>query len=138
MKREHEVERMINDLAPNYKTSEIAFLEGETRAARTTVRNPRLREAAKKKWGLRCYCCGFDYEVFYGAVAKDLAIVHHLKVFQHSNGKPRRATVNDVRVVCANCHHVIHVEKEPIALDDLKERISESWTVWSQKGISRR
>jgi predicted HNH restriction endonuclease len=102
------------------------------------VRYPQLRAAARRIWGFKCYCCGFDFEAFHGDVAKGVAIVHHLRQFQESDGKPRKATVKDARVVCANCHQVIHLEKEPIHVDDLKKRISESWTVWSEKGVRRK
>lgn len=138
-KRAAEVETLIKEFLPKNTTSdETAFLEGEKRAMNGTARNPQLREAAKKKYGIKCYCCGFDYENFYGSVAKGLAIVHHLKLFAKSTGKTRKATVKDVRVVCANCHHVIHVENPPVPVDDLKEKICESWTVWSDKGTSRK
>ncbi len=139
VKRLDEVQKLINQFVPKLKASEeAAFIEGEQRAAKGTVRNPQLRHAAKKKWGLKCYCCGFDYEAFYGAVAKGLAIVHHLNLFRGTNGEPRKATVKDVRVVCANCHHVLHVENPPIDVHVLKKQISEWWTLWSEKGTSRR
>jgi hypothetical protein len=30
------------------------------------------------------------------------------------------------------------VENPPIDVDDLKQRLSESWTPWSDKGVARR
>jgi predicted HNH restriction endonuclease len=133
-KRAAEVEELINGFLPKVTASdETAFLEGERRANTSTVRNQQLREAAKKKYGLKCYCCGFDYEAFYGSVARGLAIVHHLKLFRQA-GKRRSATVKDVRIVCANCHHVIHVENTPIDVDYLKAQIAQSWTFWSESG----
>jgi hypothetical protein len=138
-KRAVEVQSLINEFLPKSTNSdETAFLEGEKRATMGTARNPQLREAAKRRYGLKCYCCGFDYEAFYGSVAKGLAIVHHLKLFAKSTRKLRKTTIKDVRVVCANCHHVIHVENPPIDVDDLKKQISESWTVWSEKGTARK
>jgi hypothetical protein len=116
---------------------EEVFLEGEKRAVNGTARNPKLRAAAKKRWGLKCCCCGFDFEQFYGILGKGLAIVHHLQVFEAANGKPRSATVEDVRVVFANCHYVIHVKKQPIHVDDLKDKLSNSWTPWTENGIAR-
>lgn len=138
-KRAAEVEHLIHEFIPKRtKSDEEVFLEGERRATNGTVRNPQLRDAAKKKYGLKCYCCGFDYEAFYGSVAEGLGIVHHLKTFAKGTGKPRKATVKDVRVVCANCHHVIHVENPPIDVDVLKQQLAKSWTVWSEKGTSRK
>jgi predicted HNH restriction endonuclease len=81
-KRAAEVESLISEYqSTDKKSEETVFLEGEKRATKGTVRNPKLREAAKKKYGLKCYCCGFDYEAFYGSIGKGVAIVHHLELF---------------------------------------------------------
>jgi len=45
--------------------------------------------------GLKYYCCGFDFEKFYGQAAKGSAIVHHL-----------------------------HLKNPPMGVDELKEIIS--------------
>jgi len=112
--------------------SEKGLREGDIRARKTSVRNAQLRAKAKRHYGLKCYCCGFEFARFYGGVAKNLAIVHHLN--QQFEGE-RTSNVNDVWVVCANCHQVIHVRKEPIHVDDLKGQISERWTDWSDDGV---
>jgi len=112
--------------------SERVRIEGEKRASETTVRDPQLRADAKAEYGLKCCCCGFEFSLFYGDIAKNCAIVHHLSMFK---GKRRKATVQDVRVVCANCHQVIHIRKKPMAVEDLKQEISTRWTCWSEKGI---
>ncbi|MBL8866405.1 MAG: hypothetical protein JNK93_12670 [Planctomycetia bacterium] len=134
------VERWIASYVPANPevAEEETYLEGEVRSRKSAVRNPQLRADAKRKWGVKCHCCGFDFETFYGDGAKGVAIVHHLEQFQLSNGKPREATLQNVRVVCANCHLVIHLEKQPIHVDDLKKRISESWTMWTESGVRRK
>jgi hypothetical protein len=114
---------------------EEGFLEGGRQIAVSTVRSDRLREAAKQKQGLNCYCCGFNFEQFYGTIAHDKAIVHHRETF---DGRTRKSTVDDVRVVCANCHYVIHLKKPPIDVDELKSLISHSWVRWTHQGIRRK
>jgi hypothetical protein len=116
---------------------EQEFFEGERRAYRGTARNPQLRGAAKEHWGLKCYCCGFDFEEFYGPVAQGTAIVHHLELFSSAHNRRRKATVEDVRVVCANCHHMIHLAVPPMDVDTLKSRIGTAWGSWSLGGIRR-
>lgn len=125
------------DIAP-YTVKEARYVEGEKRAAVITVRSPTLRAAAKRKWGLKCYCCGFDFEQFYGDIAKDFAIVHHLDPFMDASNTSRESTLQDVRVVCANCHYVLHLETPPIDVDNLKKQISCSWDRWSEFGIQRK
>jgi len=71
-------------------------------------------------------------------LAEGLAIVHHLQIFAAAKGKRRKTTVQDVRIVSANCHQVIHVSKKPIDVDDLKKHLSELWTPWNETGVARR
>jgi predicted HNH restriction endonuclease len=119
---------------------ECRFLEGERRAAQTarSVRNAALRVAAKRRWGTRCYCCGFSFEEFYGPVGEDFAIVHHLDPLGNSDGRARETSVEDVRIVCANCHFILHRENPPLGIDELRRRIGKRWTVWSVKGVETR
>ena len=123
---------------PETDSNEQDFLEGEKRAIQTTVRNTKLRAAAKRKWGVRCYCCGFDFETFYGPRASECAIVHHLKPFTTNNNKQRKTTVKDVRVVCANCHYVIHRTNPPMSVNKMRQLISRSWNRWTKYGVSRK
>jgi hypothetical protein len=117
--------------------TEESFLEGERRATFSTVRSAQLRAAAKRRWGLTCYCCGFDFEEFYGLAGRGMAIVHHLSDFAGLNGQRRRATVDDVRVVCANCHYLIHREMPPISVEALKASVAKSWSGWTPRGNRR-
>jgi hypothetical protein len=115
-----------------------SFVEGGLKTAVATVRSRRLRNEAKEKYGLSCYCCGFKFEDFYGDIARDRAIVHHLETFHGKKGEERNSTVDDVRVVCANCHYVIHLTGEPLDVDVLKERIEKSWSRWTDEGMTRK
>jgi hypothetical protein len=118
--------------------AEQVFIEGERRATTSASRDPRLRAAAKEHWGLTCYCCGFHFERFYGSIARGLAIVHHLQTFSADDGGRRRSSVEEVRVVCANCHQVIHTTDPPTEVDELRNLISDSWGCWTEEGIWRK
>jgi 5-methylcytosine-specific restriction protein A len=116
---------------------ERRFIEGERRAVMSSrvVRDPTLRLEAKKQWGLRCYCCGFDYEEFYGPAGKDLAIVHHVNPLGGGNGQARVITVADVRIVCADCHQILHRQDPPLDVDKLKKRLTSRWSKWTARGV---
>jgi hypothetical protein len=118
-----------------WPADERRYIEGERKASQSTVRNPKLRKDAKKRWGVRCYCCGFDFGDFYGGDTQGCAIVHHLKMF---NSQQREATVEDVRVVCANCHLVIHLIDPPMDVDQLGTIIRERWKPWTRNGVEAR
>jgi hypothetical protein len=120
------------------ESSEESFNEGGTRSVVQSVRSDKLRGEAKRKYGLECYCCGFKFEDFYGEIACGRAIVHHLETFSGSDGSQRVSTVKDVRVVCANCHYVIHLSKEPLDVDELKAVIEKRWSPWTDEGVTRK
>ncbi len=88
-----------------------------------SVRNRALRDEALRKYGYKCFCCRFEFGDRYGEFAREIAIVHHLHTFHGLKDGKRLATVDDVRVVCANCHYVIHLHKEPMDVEQLKELV---------------
>ena len=51
--------------------------------------------------------CGFDFEAVYGELGRDYAQVHHLKPLADRT-KPSQTKLDDLAVVCANCHAMIH------------------------------
>jgi hypothetical protein len=111
------------------------FTEGERRLVESlrATRSIPLRLAARSHHGTECYCCGFDFKVFYGSSADGLCQVHHL----HPLAEGERATsVEDVRVVCANCHIVLH--NEDIDPGELQRRIRRRWHGWTENGNRRR
>jgi hypothetical protein len=115
-----------------------SFIEGETRAAKALVRDPRLKADALKRWGTECHCCGFAFGLFYGNDHEGFAIVHHLELLAKAKARKRQATVDDVRVVCANCHYIIHRENPPTDVDKLKDLVEAKWGRWSAHGVNRK
>jgi hypothetical protein len=68
---------------------------------------------------LRCEVCAFDFEECYGV---SFCEVHHLKPLGSTDG-PRRTALDDLAVVCANCHRMIHWRRHPAKLDELRGRL---------------
>lgn len=103
---------------------EISVLEGiiQTRLIRHRSRERSLRNAkvqsALVRGSLRCEVpgCGFDFELKYGPIGHGYAQVHHLKPLGSLN-EPTRMSLDDLAVVCANCHAMIHLggESRPLA-----------------------
>jgi 5-methylcytosine-specific restriction protein A len=68
---------------------------------------------------LFCQCCGFDFEVTYGARGKDFIECHHTKpVSELSVGEKTRLA--DLVLLCSNCHRIVHRKKPWLGLDELK------------------
>lgn len=74
-------------------------------------RDPKLRaakiDAARRAGqGLACQVCGFDYERAYGERGSGYIECHHI-VPLHVTG-PRKVRLDDLVLICANCHRMIH------------------------------
>jgi len=84
-------------------------------------RNPLLKKQAIARYGYRCQICGFSFEEFYGELGKGYIEIHHLiPLSDRENEAITR--IEDVAVVCANCHRILHRSgKNPIPLEFLRE-----------------
>lgn len=91
-------------------------------------RNPKLRkEAIEKNGGYRCFVCGSNYQDVYGDLGKSVVEIHHIIPIYKGE---RITTEEEIVVVCANCHRVIHSKgKEPLTIDTLKQIIERARSV---------
>jgi len=100
------------------------FLEGaeEIYEEKRYKRSAELRKKALEKYpNLRCYVCNFNFKDFYEDYGAGYIEVHHLKLIADSE---RENTVDDVRIVCSNCHSVLHRKaKMPMDIDELRKFI---------------
>jgi hypothetical protein len=63
--------------------------------------------------------CNFDFEKIYGALGKNYAQVHHLDPLSESPQHGRPVDLNRLKIVCANCHAMVHRNGDCLPLDDL-------------------
>lgn len=52
--------------------------------------------------------CGFDFQEKYGVLGNGFAEVHHLNPLSQVSAEGVRNNLNDLAVVCSNCHAMIH------------------------------
>jgi predicted HNH restriction endonuclease len=101
------------------------FQEGGIREVTLELRkrNPQLRKQVIAKYGHRCQVCGFSFEEFYGELGAGYIEIHHLDPLS-GRGTDKMTSIEDVTVVCANCHRVLHRNgKVSIPLDELQKVI---------------
>lgn len=136
--REYDSE-LLTPPAPLYTVntaSTDAFLDDDAMSVwegHPTVREHRRRERnaaivrAKREQvrlstgKLECEVCGFDFSTIYGI---DFCEVHHLRPLAESNG-PVETKLDDLAVVCSNCHRVIHRRNPFFSISELRAVISE-------------
>jgi hypothetical protein len=86
------------------------------------LRAAKLNEALAAGGG-RLVCevpgCEFDFLSVYGELGRSFAHVHHKRPLAESPTGGRKTTLDDLAVVCANCHAMIHRNGECRKIDTL-------------------
>lgn len=119
------LESMLREKGKEEVKKELAYKEGaELRVIQTArERNPALRKDAIEKYGNKCMVCGFDFDKTYGRdIANGYIEVHHEKMLANTAGE-RDVTVNEVKVVCSNCHRMIHKKREMLNWEVLRNKL---------------
>lgn len=106
---------------------ENEYFEGERkkRLSNYYERNPKLRIAAIKAHGFECSVCGFSFKKFYGKHGDGFIEVHHLKPVSTLKTSTSVCSINDMTVVCSNCHRMLHRNKDKVlSTEELRKLIS--------------
>lgn len=110
------VEKLSGFVPERFATdwTERSFLEGGRKEVTLSKaeRDPAVRRTALKHYGCKCMACTFTPRV------DSQLDVHHLDPIAEGE---RRTRIEDVCVLCANCHRLAHSTEPPIGLVRLRE-----------------
>jgi hypothetical protein len=95
---------------------------------RSRERNPQLvkakKNAAMKEFGkLKCEVCGFVFSVYYGDHGSGFIECHHRRPLSRVPDAGIKVTVDDLALVCANCHRMLHWGADWLSIEQLRSRI---------------
>jgi hypothetical protein len=82
-----------------------------------------VRKKKKLAQSLCCEACAFSFQVAYGENAAEYCEVHHLLPLAEAENS-RTTRMQDLAILCANCHRVVHLRNPPYSLPELKEMLS--------------
>ena len=101
------------------------YREGERKLKEVKVfqRNQKLVEQAKQHYGYECQACGFNFAERYGELGKSYIECHHLTPLSEQSEEEHKTTLEDVTVLCSNCHRMIHRGGRTLTMDVLKSFI---------------
>ncbi|OGF66369.1 MAG: hypothetical protein A2Y62_12375 [Candidatus Fischerbacteria bacterium RBG_13_37_8] len=81
-------------------------------------RNCKLIEEKKRCSDYRCEVCKMRFVDVYGKIGEKYIIAHHIRpIGQRESGQVTR--IDDIALVCSNCHDMLHREDPPMSIDDL-------------------
>ena len=94
-------------------------------------RNPKIIKQKKKRilsetGKLSCEVCKFDFVSFYGDLGKEFCEVHHKNPLAKVDNETQ-TSLEDLAIVCANCHRMIHhsqcIQPTMMSIEQLKSLI---------------
>jgi len=85
-------------------------------------RNAALIEAKKRNSDYKCEVCGFNFSDKYGKLGHDYIIAHHLVPLASRKGISK-TTLDDIALLCANCHAMVHTTQPPLTIEKLKKSL---------------
>ncbi len=94
----------------------------KTRERNKALVNKKKRLAIQKNKTIACEACGFDYSTVYGAIGENYIEAHHNKPL-HTLLPDTETTLNDLTLLCANCHRIIHRNHPWLTVEELKKTI---------------
>lgn len=115
-----EVKEPDDDL-PSSKEGRI-----QLRLHKVRERDPKLRKKAidifvRKNGGIFCEVCKFSFEEKYGDLGKGFIEVHHLKpISEYADNET--TSIENLKLVCSNCHRMIHKGDSYSTFFSLQER----------------
>jgi 5-methylcytosine-specific restriction protein A len=95
-----------------------------TRLHRARERNrgvvDKKKVAAIKANGLlKCEACSFDFETTYGSRGTGFMEAHHIKPV-HTLFPGSKTRLEDLVLLCSNCHRMVHARRPWLTIDELK------------------
>ncbi|HMK18417.1 MAG TPA: HNH endonuclease [Chitinophagaceae bacterium] len=119
----------VNNIEDDEQTAEDSVTEGQVLYKLHKVRERDGKIITRKKeqvWTLygklACEACIFEFEGYYGSIGKGYIECHHRTPL--ANFKvAKKTTLDDLAVVCSNCHRMLHRRIDTITVEDLKTMI---------------
>lgn len=82
------------------------------------------KEQAFRKFGeLRCEACKFRFSEMYGQRGDGIIEVHHNKKPLHKYDGFETTNINDLALICANCHRIAHATKDWMTVEQVTRLI---------------
>jgi len=74
---------------------------------------------------ISCEACGFSADDTYTGLGCDICEVHHRRPLSEA-AAPTNTTLDDLAVLCANCHRAIHRTEPLHSVEDFRARFFQS------------
>jgi 5-methylcytosine-specific restriction enzyme A len=124
-----DLNRKVYEVEDDEQTINDSVMEGQVLYKLHKVRERDSKIVTAKKTStlsaigfLSCEACVFNFESSYGELGKGYIECHHRTPLFHFSAQTR-TTLDDLALVCSNCHRMLHRSSAHLSIDDLKMMI---------------
>ncbi len=104
------------------KEGKVIYKLHKLRERDSKINKKKKESYYRKNQKLDCEVCGFDFYKVYGDLGKGFIEVHHRIPLSKINGETK-TNLNDLALVCSNCHKMLHKKIDIMSIDELKKII---------------
>jgi len=109
----------------------LVGMEGSAKWVAHFVRERNRALVEKKKatvlritGALKCEVCRFDFAEHFGSLGNSFCEVHHRVPLAQADG-PAETQLEDLAIVCSNCHRMLHRQVPAISVEELRAIVEE-------------
>ncbi len=115
-----DIREQDDELLPSLE-GQIQLRLHKVRERDSKLRNKAVESFIREKGGVFCEVCKFSFEDKYGTLGKGFIEVHHLKpISEYEEGDV--TSIENLKLVCSNCHRMIHRGDSYSTFYSLQER----------------
>ncbi|WP_414043951.1 HNH endonuclease [Macrococcus sp. EM39E] len=114
---------VIYDLPESYIEGKESLVIHIKKERNPLVRQDVIRNFLTNNERVYCEACGFDFYDKYGELGKDYIECHHTKPIHQMDGETE-TKLDDMVLLCSNCHRMIHRYSPMLTIQELKDKIT--------------
>ncbi|MBT2663609.1 HNH endonuclease [Bacillus sp. ISL-45] len=127
IKQRETVKRLAEAESIGFTEDDEGFPEGNRVLKQHLIRerNPEVINLAKGRFlqmhgKYFCEVCGFDFVEHYGEIGEGYIEGHHTKPVSEM-GETGLTMVEDIAIICSNCHRMLHRKRPWLSISELKQ-----------------
>jgi len=99
-----------------------------TKERSASASRKKKQQVIARTGALKCEVCSFDFQLFYGDDGSGFAECHHKKPLQELN-REVKIRLEDLAIVCANCHRMLHRIRPWVSVEELRSLLVSRGTI---------
>jgi 5-methylcytosine-specific restriction protein A len=109
-----------DDVEENVREGKVLYKMHKVRERDRKIITKKKAKVLSEKGKLECECCGFDFEKTYGAFGRGFIECHHIVPLNKFNDS-KETKLEDLALVCSNCHRMLHNRISEVTVSDLRQ-----------------